>query len=111
MSIDSNRCRNEWPEFDSYQPYLVWVIPAVLLLALIYTSVYTVQAESQGVVLRFGKYIKTVDPGLRFKFPFGIDQVSIVPVRRQLKQEFGFGTVGQPIRHNSLPNKRRSGAW
>jgi membrane protease subunit HflK len=55
---------------------------------------YTVQAESQGVVLRFGKYIKTVDPGLRVKMPFGIDSVEIVPVRRQLKQEFGFGTAG-----------------
>ena len=26
--------------------------------------------------------------------PFGIDDVSLVPVRRQLKQEFGFGTPG-----------------
>ncbi len=94
MSIDSNRRRNEWPEFEDVQPYLIWVLPAVLLLFLVYTSVYTVQAESQGVVLRFGRYVKTVDPGLRFKLPFGIDQVSIVPVRRQLKQEFGFGTEG-----------------
>jgi membrane protease subunit HflK len=59
-----------------------------------FTSVYTVQAESQGVVLRFGRYTKTVDPGLRFKLPMGIDRVEIVPVRRQLKQEFGFGTPG-----------------
>lgn len=66
----------------------------ILLALLAYTSIYTVQAESQGVVLRFGKYVKTVDPGLRFKFPFGVDRVSIVPVKRQLKQEFGFGTVG-----------------
>jgi membrane protease subunit HflK len=59
-----------------------------------YTSVYTVQAESQGVVLRFGKYLRTVDPGLRFKLPFGIDRVELVSVKRQLKQEFGFGTDG-----------------
>ena len=45
-------------------------------------------------MLRFGKYVKTVDPGLRFKLPFGVDRVSIVPVKRQLKQEFGFGTEG-----------------
>lgn len=42
--------------------------------------------------MRFGKYIKTVEPGLRFKIPFGVDRVEIVPVRRQLKQEFGFAT-------------------
>ena len=57
-------------------------------------SMYTVQAESEGVVLRFGKYHKTVDPGLRFKLPFGIDNVYVLPVRRQLKQEYGYGTAG-----------------
>ena len=58
------------------------------------TLIYTVQAEEEGIVMRFGKYIKTVQPGLRFKLPFGIDDVEFVAVRRQLKQEFGFGTEG-----------------
>jgi membrane protease subunit HflK len=53
-----------------------------------------VPADSQGVVMRFGKYLKTVDSGLRYKMPLGIDQVIELPVRRQLKQEFGFGTAG-----------------
>jgi membrane protease subunit HflK len=74
--------------------YLLWIVPLVLVLIVGYTSIYTIQAEEQGVVLRFGRYAKTVDPGLRFKLPFGIDQVNVVPVRRQLKQEFGFGTSG-----------------
>jgi len=69
-------------------------IGLLLLAILVFSSFYTVQAEAQGVVLRFGKYVKTVDPGLRFKLPLGIDTVSIVPVRRQLKQEFGFATPG-----------------
>ncbi|MDQ8186034.1 FtsH protease activity modulator HflK [Pelagicoccus sp. SDUM812002] len=59
-----------------------------------FSSVYTVPAESQGVVLRFGKYKDTVDPGLQFKLPFNIDQVEVVPVQRQMKQEFGFGSSG-----------------
>jgi membrane protease subunit HflK len=45
-------------------------------------------------VLRFGKHLKTVPPGLHFKLPFGIDRVTTVQVTRQLKQEFGFGTPG-----------------
>ncbi|MBM3882481.1 MAG: FtsH protease activity modulator HflK [Verrucomicrobia bacterium] len=60
----------------------------------LFTMLYTVQAESQGIILRFGRYADTVDPGLHFKLPFGIDRVYMVPVRRQLKQEFGFGTPG-----------------
>ncbi|PAY18082.1 FtsH protease activity modulator HflK [Rhodopirellula sp. SM50] len=91
---NSNPRGPDWSDLERLQPYAAWLIPAILLLALLFTSVYTVQAESQGVVLRFGRYVKTVDPGLRFKFPFGIDDVSIVPVKRQLKQEFGFGTPG-----------------
>jgi membrane protease subunit HflK len=46
------------------------------------------------VVLRFGKFLKTVEPGLHFKLPFGIDEVFVLPTRRQLKLEFGFTTPG-----------------
>ena len=86
----------DWSAFGRNRPSLIWVFPALLLFTLVvaFSSVYTVQAEAQGVVLRFGRYLKTVDPGLRFKLPLGIDHVDIVPVRRQLKQEFGFGTPG-----------------
>jgi membrane protease subunit HflK len=74
---------------------LIASIAAVLLLiVLAWTSCYTVQAESEGVVLRFGKFLKTVEPGLHFKLPFGIDRVSVLPTRRQLKLEFGFTTPG-----------------
>jgi membrane protease subunit HflK len=73
---------------------LFWIALAVALFGLLMTSVYTVQAESEGVVLRFGKFLTTVEPGLHFKLPFGIDEVSILPTRRQLKLEFGFSTPG-----------------
>src|SRR5438874_10276320 len=70
------------------------IIVIILLIVLAWTSFYTVQAESEGVVLRFGKFLKTVEPGLHFKFPFGIDRVTVLPTRRQLKLEFGFLTPG-----------------
>src|SRR6202158_5242561 len=71
----------------------VAVVVATLLIVL-WTSYYTVAAESEGVVLRFGKFLKTVEPGLHFKLPLGIDEVSVLPTRRQLKLEFGFYTSG-----------------
>jgi len=67
---------------------------AVVLLVAAWSSVYQVQAASKAVVLRFGKHIKTVDPGLHFKLPFWIDRVVEIPVLRQMQQEFGFGTSG-----------------
>ena len=70
------------------------VVAIILLIVLAWTSCYTVQAESEGVVLRFGKFLKTVEPGLHFKLPFSIDRVTVLPTRRQLKLEFGFVTPG-----------------
>ncbi|MDH3234307.1 MAG: FtsH protease activity modulator HflK [Alphaproteobacteria bacterium] len=68
------------------------------ILALIglgaWTSYYTVPSDSVAVVQRFGKYLKDVPPGLHFKLPLGVDAATIVPVKRQLKQEFGFTTPG-----------------
>ena len=65
-----------------------------LILYLGYSSYFTVSAESVGIVQRFGHYHYVVDPGLHFKIPFGVDTVTQVPIKRQLKEEFGFGTLG-----------------
>lgn len=67
---------------------------ALLLIAGLFGSFYTVSADSVGVVQRFGRYLSTNEPGLHFKIPWGVDRVTIVPVRRQLKLEFGFTTPG-----------------
>ncbi len=61
-------------------------------LIFVWTGYYTVPAESEGVLLRFGRFSNIVPPGLHFKLPLGIDEARIVPVKRQLKVEFGFGT-------------------
>ena len=67
----------------------------VILLAIAaWTAYYTVPSDSVAVIQRFGKYLKEVPPGLHFKLPFGVDVASVVPVKRQLKQEFGFTTPG-----------------
>ena len=69
-------------------------VVAILLGLVAMTSFYQVQQEEEAVVMRFGKYIKTVKPGLQFKLPLGIDTVESIAVLRQLKQEFGFATPG-----------------
>lgn len=75
-----------------------WVVVGVLALILLYTSIYTVEPEEVGVVLRFGKYTRTVDPGLNFIMPFWIETLIKVPVERQLKEEFGFRTAQAGVR-------------
>ncbi|MDF2183017.1 FtsH protease activity modulator HflK [Neptuniibacter sp. CAU 1671] len=72
------------------------VVLAVLVLSGLglWTAYYTVPSDSVAVVQRFGKYLYEVPPGLHFKLPLGMDVATIVPVKRQLKQEFGFATPG-----------------
>ncbi|MFD2515062.1 FtsH protease activity modulator HflK [Pontibacter locisalis] len=69
------------------------ILLGLALLVLIFTSVKTVGPEEEGVVLYVGHYDRTVDPGLHFILPFGIEEMEKIPVQRQLKQEFGFRTV------------------
>lgn len=75
-------------------PSLKVALLLVGLGAFVWSGVYTVPSDSVGVVQRFGAYLRQVDPGLHFKIPLGADVATIVPVKRQLKQEFGFATVG-----------------
>lgn len=66
----------------------------IAALATAWTAFYTVPSDSVAVVQRFGKYLKEVPPGLHLKLPLQIDKATIIPVKRQLKQEFGFTTPG-----------------
>jgi membrane protease subunit HflK len=66
------------------------VVAAVIGLVSAY---YQVEPDEVGLVTRFGRYVRTSNPGPHAKFPFGIERVQKVPVQRQLKQEFGFRTA------------------
>lgn len=87
-----SRSRKFWSEGNGRR----WIIIlGVMLCALcLWSAYFTVPSDSVGIVQRFGRYLKEVPPGLHFKMPLGVDTVVIVPVKRQLKQEFGFTTLG-----------------
>lgn len=72
-------------------------VAALVAIILLFGTVFQVQLEQVGIVLRFGRYVRTTEPGLRVKLPL-IEQVLKVPVQRQLKEEFGFRTVEATIR-------------
>jgi len=77
----------------------------ILLLVLIFlgTSMfYTVAVDEVGVVQRFGKYVRTSQPGLNFKLPSGIEKVTKVKVRRIYKEEFGFRSIREDTRARGL---------
>jgi membrane protease subunit HflK len=93
--IDFDRWGRKVPPF---RPRMVgMVVGGVVLLAVLFSTFYQVQPEAVGVVMRFGKFVRTSEPGLHLKVPF-METVQRVPVQRQLKHEFGFRTVEAAVR-------------
>lgn len=60
---------------------LLFVIAAVLIGIYIFMGFYTVREAERGVVLRFGKFYETVEPGLQWKLS-GIDKVYTVDIEQ-----------------------------
>jgi len=67
------------------------VILLILLFAFGSSTFYTVGVDEVGIIQRFGKYVRTTQPGLNFKLPAGIEKVTKVKIRRVYKEEFGEG--------------------
>lgn len=90
----------EGAEFPQQLKNLTGNLKTILIiivgLVALYLTFYTVEPEEVGVVQRFGEYVRTADSGLNFKIPF-IETARIVPVERQLKQEFGYRTIESGI--------------
>ena len=88
------------PEFKfdkvQFDPFKKYIVPIAIVLGVIiigFSSVFTVKANQEAVILRFGKYSETAGPGLHFKMPFGIDNVYAAEVKRIYNEEFGYRTV------------------
>ncbi|KKM20278.1 hypothetical protein LCGC14_1647060 [marine sediment metagenome] len=88
------------PEFDfekiNFDLIKKYIIPIAIILGIIiigYSSIFTVKANQEATILRFGKYMETVGPGLQFKLPFGIDKVYAGEVKRIYNEEFGYRTL------------------
>ncbi len=64
----------------------------LIIIIILFSSLFQIRPEEVGVITRFGKYIRTVESGLNIKIPF-LERVYKVPVERQQKLEFGFRTV------------------
>ena len=72
--------------------YIKIIVLGIIALIVLFGSFFQIEPEEVGVITRFGKYVRTVDPGLHLKMPF-VETLYKVPVERQQKLEFGFRTT------------------
>ncbi len=66
---------------------LILVILAVIWIA---SGLYRVLPDEQGVVLRFGKFVKTTQPGLNYHIPYPIESVQTPKVTKVNRMDIGF---------------------
>ncbi|MBM3504761.1 MAG: FtsH protease activity modulator HflK [Alphaproteobacteria bacterium] len=59
---------------------------------------FQVAPDEQGVVLRFGKWVRTTDPGLHYHLPSPIEEVLKPKVTRVNREDIGFRTVTETRR-------------
>ena len=80
----------------------------VILVVLLWlaTGIYQVNQDQVGVVQRFGKYSRTVGPGLNWKLPSGIEKVTKVATQRIYQEEFGLRTVRAGVRTEYAPERQ-----
>ena len=68
------------------------IIVGLLILLIVWTlsGLYRVLPDEQGVVLRFGKFVKTTQPGLNYHLPFPIENVLTPKVTKVNRMDIGF---------------------
>ena len=69
---------------------------AVLALAAwAFTGIYKVSPDEQGVVMRFGKWVDTTEPGLHYRLPYPIETVLLPKVTKINQLQLGYRSVGE----------------
>jgi len=82
---------------------VIWIIVAIVLVMLVLSSFFVVDQTEQAVVLRLGKFNRTVGPGLQTKIPLGIEASYNVPT--QVVQTMTFGYRSSPSNSSMFANQ------
>jgi len=80
-----------------------YVVIGIIVLIVLVQIFFTIQPEELGVIQRFGRHVRTVEPGLNFKIPFGIERLTKVKVLTVFKEEFGFRTLSSGVNARYSP--------
>jgi modulator of FtsH protease HflK len=76
---------------------ILLILVAVVLIWLM-SGFFRVQSEEVGVVLRFGKYVRDADPGLRYHWPYPIETVLLPKALRVSTLSIGMTLIDDPAR-------------
>jgi membrane protease subunit HflK len=78
------------------------VVVALVAVAWLLSGFYRVQPDEQGVVLRFGKFVATSNPGLNYHLPYPIETVLTPKVTRNNQIDIGTRSGDDPRRGTAM---------
>ena len=76
----------------------------ILLVLYIASGLYRVLPDEQGVVLRFGKFVNTTQPGLHYHFPLPFERVLTPKVTKVNRVDVGFRPASDTGRSSGVGN-------
>ncbi|HUS96883.1 MAG TPA: FtsH protease activity modulator HflK [Hyphomicrobiaceae bacterium] len=76
-------------------PASLWFLMLVVLAGVVgfYAFTFKVNPNQQGVVLRFGEYVRWEGPGLHFKWPYPVEEVLLPDVTARNQIQIGMRSV------------------
>lgn len=100
---------------DGQEKRMIVIGVAVLAVLWMASGIYRVSADELGVVLRFGEYNRTTNPGLNYHLPYPVEQVMIPSVTSINKVEIGYrGNAAENpnvrVQKMAAPSAQGSGA-
>lgn len=75
---------------NGFGPVGLGIVGAIIVAVWLVSGFYIVDAGERGVVLRFGKYIETTQPGPNWHLPWPIESVQVVNIEQVRTVEIGY---------------------
>ena len=93
---------------DAKKPIMLFIVGAIIVWAL--SGFYRVDADEQGIVLRFGKYTNMTQPGLNYHLPCPIESVMTPKVTRVNRVDIGFRSSSDSSRSGAISEIKEESA-
>ena len=85
---------------SSYKPMILGLVILIAIWA--FSGLYRVLPDEQGVVLRFGKFISTTQPGLNYHLPYPVETVFTPKVTKVNRIDIGFRSASDSGRTSGV---------
>lgn len=83
----------------------IWVIVGIIFVLWLASGFYIVDEGKRAVVLRFGRYVDTTQPGPHLRLPFPFESHEIVDVEQRRAEEIGYRSGAAQTAIRSLPKE------